>query len=455
MKTKEIESILNKTFCIDCTQITLTSLGQDNEKIYSGPGVIYQTDDDKFNLKLFWKGEISISELNDIMNMKNFIPGKLIDDCQYYSISAEDISGQMWESEKILPHRSGKIGSNDYMVHGDFRQISYMNEIRQTKQNRLIIRFAGDINIPCNTGTILKKFVDNQEKAITVNRNTAKFQSCDLEFEITRNDKWLTVNVKSENFIEDTIISRINEALQFVLGRSLFWFIIEIVQNKNHKTIIRPTLDNSLKTRLRPPIAISPANKDTWKLFDNYLSYCIKFTKDTPHPISNSIHSVIEGCSASPEAEALTVSVAVESLLKTKYYKKYKKTNKNETDELETNICFAKKIINNSKLEQNFKNRIINFLNMMKNKRPIDILYELNKEQLIDEKLIENWKKLRNSFAHASEVNWSKFQDHINLCKSVTLLFYQLIFIAIGYTGEYTDYSTYGFPTKKFEHKRA
>ena len=52
---------------------------------------------------------------------------------------------------------------------------------------------------------------------------------------------------------------------------------------------------------------------------------------------------------------------------------------------------------------------------------------------------------------HADSPRSIDLQTYINLCDSILVLFYQLIFLVIGYTGYYTDYSTYHYPNKKFD----
>jgi len=51
------------------------------------------------------------------------------------------------------------------------------------------------------------------------------------------------------------------------------------------------------------------------------------------------------------------------------------------------------------------------------------------------------------------EPDYDDIQKYLDLHKSVLVLFYQLIFLAVGYTENFTDYSKYGFPLKPFDKK--
>ncbi len=42
-------------------------------------------------------------------------------------------------------------------------------------------------------------------------------------------------------------------------------------------------------------------------------------------------------------------------------------------------------------------------------------------------------------------------QEFLELSNKVLILFYHLIFFAIGYQGKYTDYSTIGWPVKDYK----
>ena len=89
----------------------------------------------------------------------------------------------------------------------------------------------------------------------------------------------------------------------------------------------------------------------------------------------------------------------------------------------------------------------------MLNPRAKDQLQELYKKGLIEKKLSKAWENLRHPSVHAENIkleNNQQIQEIINQCAAVKVLFNQLVFLAIGYTGRYTDYSEYNFPIKQF-----
>ena len=77
--------------------------------------------------------------------------------------------------------------------------------------------------------------------------------------------------------------------------------------------------------------------------------------------------------------------------------------------------------------------------------RADDVIRDLVRNGLLDEKLRSNWKVLRNSVNHGKTPT-KDVQELINLCESNRVLYYSLILNLINYRGRFTDYSTYGYP---------
>ncbi len=446
MDDKRLDSILNNDFVLDCTRIVLTQIlptEHDSDGIiFSGPGTISQDGDGQFFAKVFCSGKPPKSER---MKVNRIAPGKIIDDSELYALSATDIEGISWQADQILPNITGHI-NGDYLVQGHFGKLSCVNQISgPIKKNHLLMNFMGDIEIPCNKVTSSKDYVGEEKRGHIISRNVASFFSCGLEFEMIKKDKWLTVSVTSDSIIKDTLITRVTEALQFVLGRSFPGHVIEVTQEGMRKTYIKPPYELEEKFRTIPPIKISIVDHGTWVLFDKYLNHFINYEEERWHPTYGIIHSVIQSSSTSVEAQALTVAVAVEGLLK-REFSDIVFSDKATKDQ----IAVARKLIPDLGID-NIKDRLLGALNGMSNVSATEQLYELKNRCLIEEKLIKRWKKLRNTFVHGHELDYQDIQKYLDLHKSVLVLFYHLIFLAVGYTGNFTDYSEYRFPLKPFE----
>src|SRR5690606_35794145 len=100
---------------------------------------------------------------------------------------------------------------------------------------------------------------------------------------------------------------------------------------------------------------------------------------------------------------------------------------------------------------ERFQMRVLGMIGAMQRPRAKDILWTLKSEGLVEEKMIDTYWTLRNKLAHGGARSDVEFQEFVNQTETVLVLFYQLIFLATGYTGRYTDYGTYDYPVKKFE----
>jgi hypothetical protein len=98
-----------------------------------------------------------------------------------------------------------------------------------------------------------------------------------------------------------------------------------------------------------------------------------------------------------------------------------------------------------------FKVRLKGSLGNMINPRAVDYLSILSDRELIDREIVRKYKIIRNRFAHGDDIDWAELQKHIDDSSTILVLFYQLIFLIIGYTGNFRDYSRYEYPLRKFE----
>jgi len=446
MKSEEFEQIAQNEFYLDCTKMSLSpcALGT-NKKVYNGPGSIIQSQNGKISLKMYCCDKISPVEVFSRLNVQ---PGKIIDDSEYYDLEAIDVDGRTWKANRILPSVCANKEFTGYLVEGDFYKMISFSELPFSAKNSVTIKYRGDIRIPCNTNTRTETYIDEKKRAWSGNLNISKFEAWNLEFEIQKEKEWLIVNaVSKSNPIDYLTITRIDEALQFVLARSLKWSVIELFNEKSLITRISAAQPNETKTRIQPPFYFQTFDKteSVWKLFDKYLAYTILYREDQWHPIFSLIHSVIESGEASLEAEALTLSVSVEALLKLAF-----QNIALPDDTFKDEVKRVEQIVSESTISVSLKSRICGVLSTMMSPRAKDQLYCLKNKGLIEERLIEAWDKLRNKTAHGHIIELIELEEYVKLCDHVMTLFYQLIFLALNYQGDYTDYSSDGYPAKIF-----
>jgi len=446
MEQDEIKLIMENKFIIDCVYLKLTQQVSDSaQKIYEGSGFIGQNQDGSLSLKMYCKGKISFKEA--LSPYGEPVSGEIIKEEYFYQLSAKDIQGREWDARWILPNIQPGPEFMDYVITANMNEItSVLTFDKEIKASYANIYFPGKIKIPCNIWTQEEKTVGGKKESFSSTLDVAKCSSCDFEFRMENGANWLELKAVSQvRDINDTQIMRFIESLQFVLAMPLSWCISEIREKNTEKIRIKSCQSNDEQSRIGSPVYMDGPFSYAWLLFDKYLTHIINYKdKESWHPISSWIHAVIESGSASLDTEALVLSIAIEGLLREEF--KHLETG---NVELEAKINEAKSIIQQSTLDEPFKKRIDASLTAMLQSRAKDLLYILQKKNLIDEKLIKEYGKLRNPSAHGT-FDISNPQECLDRCSIALMLFYYLIFLAIGYTGKYIDYSVHGFSVKEF-----
>lgn len=451
MEPDYLDALANIKFELDCYQIVLTQDGDmENPIIYKGPGTIFQKNEGKFAVKFFCEGKVDLKEFFGKIN--RLTPGKIIERKNYYSLQAFDYSGNIWSASSIIPDINGGVDFDSFLVSGDFSLLNCHREERlQYKGTTLKLLYKGKHKIPCNTMTLSSHTIGTENRGTSSKYNVAQFNINDIEYEILSEDDRLIVYLFSDKVeITKSTAQRVHEALQFILAKINPWDVMLIQKDNAQETIFRTVPPSSQKSRVQPPLHFSDCERDghVWKLFELYINYGSTYKADGWHPLFVLIHKVIESGEASTEAHALTLAVSIEGLLKLSF------SNIALPDsEFTEKIQQANKEISNSKIDSNLQSRLQGVLGAMKMPRAKDRLYFLHQSGIIEKRLVKSWSNIRNSSAHSDSINLTEIQSYLNDCSAMCVLFYQLIFFTLGYDGEYTDYSIYGYPNKKYELK--
>jgi hypothetical protein len=435
MDDARVAQLLENRLTIDCPNIILRQeiLGSD-KKEYAGPGTIIQNEG-TFVFKLFPKKMPAIQDL--FSGFFNVEPGKILDDLHYFHLSATDLVGVVWEADRVRLHFDADMSRSTCLAYGKCRQLRCKNAFPIPKQKKdLLIIFPGNIEIPCNAPVETVKQICGKDRKRSSVLNVAMVQAAGFEFELERGDKWLSVSALSDSIITQSRTVRILEALQFVLGQTLHWCVMEVNQEGKLETTIRAPSTNEVRSSSYPPISFSTINNAVWELFKMYLEHYISFEEETWHPTFSSIYRILQASAAPLSTEALSLSVAVEGILKSEFNNVGKSSQR-----WDRVVEQAEEMLNSAMIDLDVKKRLSSALGQMKNPRAKDRLYALSNEGLICERHVKAWEKLRNSTAHADELEEEKLQKFLNRLYSAYVLFHQLIFLTIGYTGTYTDYS--------------
>lgn len=444
LKKEEVQKILDGQFVLDCPSLELSPSKIDAERqTYKGSGYLSFNENDYFEIKLYFPDSIPLQEVFESLNWK---AGELIDKRFYYNLRATDIQGRNWEAKDILPDRSSGPGGT--VIVGKAAQLVNSNKISSApSKSYLKLSFNRDIRIPTNTLVSTETQVAGQLRNRSQDLKIARFTACDIDFEVEK-DSGITILTATSDKVDFTenMLTNIIEAFHFVSGSIQSWSMLEIRDKSLEEVRLHATSKSTERTRIGPPISLNQSGDQIWKLFEKYLLFEMKNGNSKPCSLSSLVRSVISSGMSSLDVEALTLSVSIESLLAEEFGTDF------ETDEnLENNISKVLELIKGiSELDTNFRARLTSTISNMKRRRAKDFLIAFRNAGLIEPALVKAYGELRNKFAHGGRVNWAEIQNHIIQCSTILVLFYQLVFLRIGYTGIYTDYGSSGYPTREF-----
>ncbi|GEM_PF-2898168 len=473
MLSQKLSEFFDTSLHINCPQISLRKELINSQKIYQGSGSIIRTSEGQLELELScfkensWESLLEhIEELGEkqgsvtVISDKSAGIGKIVPESQYFCLSAIDFQGREWASTRVLISER-RFKNNLVTLVAQLNEISYTIQLLSNEKASMCLQLCGHINIPHN---ILTKIEEESECFRFV--STTHFWACGYEFLIKHQDDFTILKVNSDcEELPAFLETRICEALQFVLGDLITWSTLELNQSTQRTIRIRPLLNKNNKTKLLPPIRFEQLDitEDIWKLYENYLQYILQYSERVLHPISGWIARIIEARTVCLESEMLTLSVAVESLLTIEPLKKVSEKqaslddeSDDESNNLQSQISLIQSVIGPLNLDNSLRKRLTGFLGQIKSVSSVsamDRLRNLIEKGLLDKKLVEAWKNVRNSAAHGYVLDTEKFETYHKLSNQVTVLFNHLVFLTIGYVGKYTDYSEDGWIEKDYNRK--
>ena len=444
----ELESLKHSLWEIDCPQVIVKSRSPQNLCTFGGSGFLKQVTSHQLTFKFYASGQ-SQSHIN-----RNLQLGETIPDEAYYDLTAMDYKGRLWRCERILIDIK-KSASGEFIVQGSIPKIICEGEVQEyveCKGSRLEIRVFDDVNIPFNEKTLTEKSIARGVQSFrSMSRNIWKFECCKLDFLLVKEDKkLLIINViSSEEKISEHLRERILEALQFILGYPINWAVSYRRMGHTTEVTLCSPRQRSVSSRFQPPLILGGYFTNEAQvfrhLFAKYLQHIINY--DQPlHPLWAQLNAIYEASGGMfIDAHALTLTVAIESIVSGEFSNFGKLT-----DEEEEGVQKALEYIDVWNDNTGIKERIKGSINAMIQPRVGDKMKALRKASAITRTQERAWQKLRNKSAHSYQTHNSKNSKFVELIFQMNVLFYHLVFYAIGYSGPYMDVSELGFPIKQY-----
>lgn len=449
---REKKALRTGVFELHCPSMTLAhNAADDSRRRYRGVGSIRQTAGKGLLFVFHPTGEhqtVSNELFGTLSPLRSWPSGCLLPDDQYYSLEATDCLGRKWVNRRVIPE--SRIGGADaFVVTGELTGLSATHDTGSSgRHDSLAFSVLGDIDLPMNNWTETQVVVADTKKQSCRRLNAARFQACGYTLLITKDGDLVTIDVVSDGKpFPCHIESRILQALQFVLAQPLNWFAMEKQVGGIESVSIQVPDTQASKPRLRPPIALWGRDPEgsVWKLLEQFLRHTIGYEEEDWHPLEGWLHFVLEASRESINSLALALSVSVEGVLGAEFG-----CFGAPSEVLIQAVGEATRDMDKWIKDGRLRDRLKGLLRDVLRPSPMDKLWQLVAEGATSAQLCNAWHELRNGAVHAGRPYSLPYQRLYDLCHCVTVLLYHLVFRAIEYNGEYTDYSTHSWPTREY-----
>lgn len=455
LSDREVEQLKLGRWRLDCPQMQLRSRGSLPRRAYSGPGYVYQPTPGTLAFHMYSnRRQPAIgSGWFDLVRT-----GETIPEDAYFDLVVTDQQGRRWRSNRLLPTSMDRAASGKVVIDGELDELSTRAALPRTlklKRHGVLLRAFQDLHLPWNARTVRRtSTAKGRRRSQAFSRNAWTFRCQGLDLLIVQEADQVSVEAYSETRrLPPRIEDRIIEALEFVAGRAVPCEIVRVSRAYMVETTLRKKRGLLPAARWQPPLAqqwltVSGTNRITSRhhrrLFERFLAHCVS-CGTAVHSISGQLAAVREASAGRYiDAYALTLCVAIESLLFSDLIRtKVRIPAKREVQRLVD--C-----IQRWRGSEQLKRRAVGAVRQLRERRASDIMQALIKRGAIVRNQYDAWQKLRNRSAHEYQLLRASSDQLRGLLPQVQVLFYHLIFHAIGYRGSYTDYASPDWPVRQY-----
>jgi hypothetical protein len=436
---------------LDCRKIVLRQRKEGGE-VYEGPGYIRQMPEGDLTFKLFVIEHKNVTPLANFNARLRGIVGKLYSHDLFYDLTAVALDGTTWIASSILPNFNWNLSDESVIGTGQLQSLVAELEHQAQSDHYLRLHFFEEYDVPLHQ----MSQVEQHGGEYTI-RDRANFTACNCNFEVrVREGSGDTViEATSESNFPPAFEMRIQEALQYLIGKSAFWRARAVRSGeKLHVELLSPWRKSS-RTQLNPPISRASMDflKHGWKLFGTYLTYITAHTEGPYwNPVAYHLYNACEASAGSVDTRAIGVSVAVEAVAHLAQFPI-------DNAQAVRVACFQEHMRELMDAQTDFEDDLVRrmrgLIGSMGNRRPQDVLHLLVKTGHAEEAYVQAWEDLRNRHVHPKPKDLKQpqgidYQELLDRIHRAEVVLHQLTFYLIGYKGPYTDYGANNFPTKNY-----
>ena len=453
---KTIDAFRLGTFEIDCTSMVLRQRKEGGRR-YEGQGYARQVEGGALEFKLYVEKKENARLPAVLERWTGGASGEPFSDEDLYDLTVTAVDGTRWEAARLVePSSNWNMQEDAGVLNGSLHLIAAGPMLPPMASPFLRLHFFEEYKLPLNSWS-----PDPDHPLQGLARDRAELQACGAQFNMRSRlgSGDTVVEVTAESPFPPAFDLRIQEALQYITGKSAIWRArLESSQGMFALELASPR-PKAARTQFIPPI--SPASiefhRHTWALFERFLAYVVENTNasgDRRHWNSVAYHLYMarESTSASIDAWAVGVSVAVEALASLAKLRANQKTD-GRWAEFRTRALGW--LTEQADFSEDVKKRAQGLIGASADKGVKQILPELAEIGHADKKYIDAWGHLRHRHIHPNLADLrlpgaADYRELFRRLQQVGMLLHQLTFHLIGYQGPFTDYSRAGLGSRQY-----
>lgn len=369
--------------------------------------------------------------------------GAVLEDNDLFALEATDERGRRWTARGLSLQPQFSAGGSA-VIRADMEEVVSDDELADGT-----VVFTSyspvDTAIPCNQSTETTRVAaDGQSSQLSL--DIWEIVESSFSIWLRRMEGGLrTTCLSTDGVLAPQLDTRLDETVWFVLGVLTDWTVLE-ERDKYHRfrTTIRKIPDYR-RSRWHPPL-------DTWPraecasyvhLFQRFLRHILPYTEERFHPLSTVWRVVLKSCTTTIDDQVRALAVGVETLVEM-----YFKASMHESTGAAAEIHRLGLYLNGFQGTERMMSRLNGIPKQMLRANVRTALVNLVAEGLLTEDQRQSWEATRHLTAHKTE-SGLEVQALLTHSRNLYQALALLTFAAIGYEGEYFDYSSDNFRTRR------
>jgi len=441
LSTDEMDHLLAGSFRVDCPIMTWREGGQ----VISGAGYFIQRAESGFEFSLLSSEPGTANGFLEGLKRDSLVPaGQLLPVDAGGEIEAKDVNGETWLAVGLDPDH---LSSEYQAVSGHARELRTRAKEPSATGAHLQILIRGTISFPRNVHAVTKTFFDGEEVGFSTGPSAARTRTQQGSASLQEIAGGAKLDLESTDPLRPGTAERAIDALSFLEARPVPWCAITRLESGRLDYRLRGDRYTSLAMSRLPPVPTRSPKDATnyWSLFSRILERPEGARE--PDELGLWIGVVASASNWPLEARFLLTAIAIEGLshvLLPGFRPELAGYTKDDVDRATTEIL-------DGDLPDRLRERLVGVLRQSR-ATAADRLHQLSRSGVISEEEVKAWKALRNLATHGSFPAIS--QDLVTNAHRLRTLFCKLVFNLVGFSGDYIDYGSLRWPTRRYPSDR-